>query len=82
MTAEYVPIENDPRRWVQQLGAARIAWSGLSLDDLSRCAGDIASLADLVVAHYGISREDAEHQVQGFFARSRRFFEAEDHRAG
>lgn len=54
-------------KWKQQVGAAKIAWGKLTEDELLKVEGQQQKLAGLVQERYGITRDEAEKQVQRFF---------------
>lgn len=54
-------------KWKQQIGAAKIAWGKLTEDELLKVEGQQQKLAGLVQERYGITRDEAEKQVQRFF---------------
>ncbi len=52
--------------WKQKLGAAKVAWSKLTNDELLRSEGHAQKLAGLVQERYAITRDEAEQQVKQF----------------
>jgi len=53
-------------QWKQLMGRAKDSWGKLTDDDLLRVEGHAQRLTGLVQERYGISREEAEAQVQQF----------------
>jgi uncharacterized protein YjbJ (UPF0337 family) len=53
-------------RWSQQIGAARMAWSRLTENDLRSSQGLMHKLAALIQERYAISQDDAIKRVKHF----------------
>ncbi len=53
-------------QWKQLIGRAKDSWGKLTDDELLRVEGHAQRLTGLVQERYGISREEAETQVQRF----------------
>ncbi len=53
-------------QWKQLIGRAKDTWGKLTDDELLRVEGHAQRLTGLVQERYGVSREDAETQVQRF----------------
>lgn len=74
---EYSPPKHTPLpsmealrgKWQQYVGAARIAWGELGEDELLKLEGHTEKLAGLIHERYSVSRNEAELQVQRFFAK-------------
>lgn len=56
-------------QWKQWAGKAKETWGKLAEDEWLRLEGNAQQLAGLVQERYGVTREDAERQVQSFIAR-------------
>lgn len=56
-------------QWKQISGRAKEAWGKLTDDDLLRVEGNAQRLSGLVQERYGISRDEAEKQVDKFLSR-------------
>ena len=56
-------------QWKQISGRAKEAWGKLTDDDLPRVEGNAQRLSGLVQERYGISRDEAEKQVDKFLSR-------------
>jgi uncharacterized protein YjbJ (UPF0337 family) len=54
-------------QWKQQVGAAKIAWSKLTDDELLNLEGHEQRLAGLIQERYAITRDEADKQVKAFF---------------
>lgn len=52
--------------WPQQIGAAKLAWSKLSEQELLKCEGHPMQLASLVQQRYGLTPDEADRQVRVF----------------
>lgn len=55
--------------WQQQIGAAKIAWGKLTEDELLKSEGHEQKLVGLVQERYAITRDEADKQIKGFFAK-------------
>lgn len=53
-------------QWKQLVGQAKSRWGKLTDDDWLRIEGDSQRLAGIVQERYGITREQAEHEVKSF----------------
>lgn len=60
-------IEAMKGQWKQQIGAAKIAWSKLTDDELLNLEGHEQRLAGLIQERYAITRDEADKQVKAFF---------------
>lgn len=49
--------------WNQMKGAAKVQWGKLTDDDLARIEGDRDKLVGKIQEAYGISKEEAERQI-------------------
>jgi uncharacterized protein YjbJ (UPF0337 family) len=58
-------------RWKQRIGAARIAWSRLTEDELVKIEGHEQKLSGLIQRRYAITRNEAVEQVRAFFSKHR-----------
>lgn len=56
-------------KWKQQIGGAKIAWGKLTEDELLKSEGHAQKLAGLVQERYGITRDEADTQVEKFLAK-------------
>lgn len=56
-------------QWKQVKGRAKESWGKLTDDELMKVEGNAQRLAGLVQERYGVTREDAEGQVQRFIDR-------------
>lgn len=56
-------------KWKQHVGAAKIAWGKLTEDELLKLEGHQDRLTGLVQERYAVSRDEADRQVKGFFAK-------------
>jgi uncharacterized protein YjbJ (UPF0337 family) len=52
--------------WTQVKGKIKEAWGKLTDDDLDVIAGKRDQLVGLIQKHYGLARDEAEHQVERF----------------
>ena len=53
-------------QWKQLTGKAKAAWGKLTDDDLTRVEGNAQRLSGVIQERYGITREEAETQIQDF----------------
>jgi precorrin-3B methylase len=58
-------------RWSLQIGAARMAWSRLTENDLRSSQGLMHKLAALIQERYAVSQEDAIRRVKHFLEKQR-----------
>lgn len=56
-------------QWKQIAGRAKEAWGKLTDDELLRVEGNAQRLSGLVQERYGISRDEADQQVDQFLTR-------------
>lgn len=56
-------------KWQQVVGAAKIVWGRLTEDELLKLEGHAQKLVGLVQERYAITRDEADRQVKGFFAK-------------
>ncbi len=56
-------------RWKQSIGAARIAWSRLTEDELLQAEGHEQKLSGLLQRRYAITHGEAVRQVRAFFSK-------------
>jgi len=64
------PVHNEDVRkgkWKRQVGAAKILWGRLTDDELLKAEGHVEKLVGLVQERYGITRDEANKQVENFF---------------
>ena len=54
--------------WKQMSGLVRKKWAKLTGDDLNDAKGDRAILAGKLQEHYGLTKEDAERQLDDLIA--------------
>lgn len=57
--------------WKQKVGSAKIMWAKLTDDELLKTEGHADKLAGLVQARYAVSRDEADKQIKGFFAKQK-----------
>lgn len=57
------------RKWDRFAGRAKAEWTKLTDDDLKAVAGKKDLLVAKVQAQYAVAKEDAERQVDGWFAK-------------
>lgn len=55
-------------KWTQLKGKVKEKWGDLTDDDLDRIAGKRDQLIGCLQQKYGLTREEAERQVDEFFA--------------
>lgn len=53
-------------QWKQISGRAKASWGALTDDDLLRIEGDQQRLSGKIQERYGLTREEAEQQVERF----------------
>lgn len=53
-------------QWKQLTGKAKTAWGKLTDDDLLRVEGNAERLSGVIQERYGLTREQAEDQIQAF----------------
>jgi len=53
-------------RWKQLAGRAKATWGALTDDDMLRIEGDTQRLAGKLQERYGMTREEAERQIETF----------------
>jgi uncharacterized protein YjbJ (UPF0337 family) len=58
-------------RWKQRIGAAQIAWSRLTEDELRKIEGHEQKLSGLIQRRYAITHSEAVEQVRAFFLKHR-----------
>lgn len=58
-------------KWKQQVGEAKLTWGKLTEDELLQSEGHAEKLAGLVQERYAISRDAADKQIKGFFAKTK-----------
>jgi uncharacterized protein YjbJ (UPF0337 family) len=51
-------------QWKQLVGEAKRQWGKLTDDDLLRAEGDLDKLTGSVQERYGVTRDEAHHQVK------------------
>jgi len=51
--------------WNQAKGKIEARWGNLGDDDLTRIGGEKDKLLGAIQEHYGVSKEEAERQVDG-----------------
>ncbi|HLQ85949.1 MAG TPA: CsbD family protein [Salinisphaeraceae bacterium] len=56
-------------KWKQLRGKVKAHWGELTDDDLQAAEGNMEQLAGKLQERYGITREEAEKQIQEFSAR-------------
>ncbi len=56
-------------QWKQMIGRAKESWGKLTDDELLKIEGNTQRLSGLVQERYGVTREEAEQQVQRFVDR-------------
>jgi len=56
-------------QWKQIAGKAKAAWGRLTDDDLLRVEGNVEHLSGAIQERYGVTREEAEEEVQYFLDR-------------
>ncbi|MGR3502986.1 CsbD family protein [Pseudaestuariivita sp.] len=56
-------------QWKQLKGDAQAQWGKLTDDDLDQAEGDRTKLVGLVQERYGKAKEEAEQEVDSWFAR-------------
>lgn len=56
-------------QWKQLTGKAKAAWSRLPDDDLLRVEGNVERLSGVIQERYGVTRAEAEDEVQNFIDR-------------
>ncbi len=56
-------------KWKQMKGEAKIMWGKLTDDELDQAEGQADKLAGLVQERYGRTKEEAQREVDDFFAR-------------
>ena len=56
-------------QWKQAMGRAKESWGKLTDDELLKVEGNAQRLSGLVQERYGVTREEAEQQVQRFVDR-------------
>lgn len=56
-------------QWKQVVGRAKESWGKLTDDELLKVEGNAQRLTGLVQERYGVTREEAENQVQRFIDR-------------
>lgn len=59
-------------QWKQLSGRAKTTWGALTDDDLLRIEGDTQRLAGKLQERYGITRQQAETQIEEFLGRHER----------
>ena len=52
--------------WKQYMGSARLQWGRISVDELDIIAGARKTLAGQIQEVYGISRDEADKQVEAW----------------
>lgn len=55
-------------KWKQLKGSAQVQWGRLTDDELDEAAGNREKLVGLIQERYGVAKEEAERQVDSFFA--------------
>ena len=55
--------------WNQMTGAVKSQWGDLTDDDLTEAAGERDQLVGKIQARYGVAKDEAERQVDGFVAK-------------
>jgi uncharacterized protein YjbJ (UPF0337 family) len=55
--------------WMQVKGSVKEKWGKLTDDDLKVAAGKRDALAGRIQERYGIAKEEAEKELEEFFAR-------------
>ena len=53
-------------KWKQHVGAAKVAWSELTEDELLKSGGQEQKLIGLVQEHYAVTRDEALKQIRVF----------------
>jgi uncharacterized protein YjbJ (UPF0337 family) len=56
-------------KWKQRKGEAKVMWGKLTDDDLDIAEGHADKLAGRIQERYGRTKEEAEQEVNDFFAR-------------
>ena len=56
-------------RWKQLSGRAKATWGALTDDDLLRIEGDTERLAGKLQERYGMTRAEAQRQIDDFLGR-------------
>ncbi len=56
-------------KWQQYVGAAKVAWGEITENELLQLDGQTEKLAGLIHERYSVTREEADMQVQRFFAK-------------
>lgn len=64
-----ISVDEIKGKWKEQIGGAKIAWGKLTEDELLESEGHEQKLAGLIQQRYAITRDEAEKQVKGFFAK-------------
>lgn len=62
-------VEELKDKWHQYVGTARIAWGEFTEDELLKLEGNTQQLAGLIFERYAVTRDEADLQVQRFFAK-------------
>jgi len=57
------------RKWDRFAGQAKSEWTKFTDEDLKLVAGKKDALIGKVQEHYGVLKEDAERQVDGWYAK-------------
>ncbi|MBQ0717747.1 MULTISPECIES: CsbD family protein [Sulfitobacter] len=55
--------------WSQMTGKVKEEWGDLTDDDLTEAAGERDQLVGKIQARYGVAKDEAERQVDGFVAK-------------
>ena len=55
--------------WKQMTGKVKEEWGDLTDDDLTEAAGERDQLVGKIQARYGVAKDEAERQVDGFVAK-------------
>lgn len=56
-------------KWKQHVGDAKVLWGKLTEDELLKSEGHEQKLAGLVQERYGVSKQEAEKQVNAFLGK-------------
>jgi uncharacterized protein YjbJ (UPF0337 family) len=65
-----IPSPNEIQgKWQQQVGSAKVVWGKLTGDEILSTEGQVQRLSGLVQERYGMTRDAADEQVNGFFGR-------------
>lgn len=54
-------------KWNQLKGDVRLQWGKLTDDDWEEVAGQRDKLVGRIQEHYGLSQEEAEHEIDAYF---------------